>query len=247
MVLETVYVDLQVPAEPCPGSSIPPPRHPVSSSSWCGDPPACLLASTKDHVPQEFAKGCEEALENLVSFLKPSCHASLGDAAGASTCDFCPQDWLSHGGECYWFSQASKPWRGAQEDCVERRARMVMSRGRDELELLNNHTKGLYPIWIGVHVFPSTAEPDRSWTHGSTPDTNRAEDGSGEVCASKAWKGESSWVRKFAPAEPATKIFGGSAELRVNGDRRRWQRFWAAASEAAPGLGRFGRKRRLPE
>ncbi|XP_075268230.1 uncharacterized protein LOC142359657 isoform X7 [Opisthocomus hoazin] len=157
------------------------------------------------------------------------------------------QDWLSHGGECYWFSQASKPWRGAQEDCVERRARMVMSRGRDELELLNNHTKGLYPIWIGVHVFPSTAEPDRSWTHGSTPDTNRAEDGSGEVCASKAWKGESSWVRKFAPAEPATKIFGGSAELRVNGDRRRWQRFWAAASEAAPGLGRFGRKRRLPE
>jgi len=31
MVLETVYVDLQVPAEPCPGSSIPPPRHPGKS------------------------------------------------------------------------------------------------------------------------------------------------------------------------------------------------------------------------
>uniref|UniRef100_A0A8C0J303 C-type lectin domain-containing protein n=1 Tax=Chelonoidis abingdonii TaxID=106734 RepID=A0A8C0J303_CHEAB len=39
---------------------------------------------------------------------------------------FCPKDWLLHGDKCYWVSKAIKGWEWSREDCLMKRAQLLV-------------------------------------------------------------------------------------------------------------------------
>ncbi|XP_075769574.1 killer cell lectin-like receptor subfamily F member 1 isoform X1 [Pelodiscus sinensis] len=137
------------------GQTGPPPSTPVDGESGQRRPsssPEGVLA----HLRQ-----------NLCQF-----QSQDSAAAGASECRLCPMDWLSHSGQCYWFSKGNRDWNGSKEDCSRKRSRLLVIQDQEEMvnEFIQKVTQGKYPVWIGLTV--TSPEGRWTWVDGSSLNPN---------------------------------------------------------------------------
>ncbi|XP_078507278.1 killer cell lectin-like receptor subfamily B member 1B allele C [Lissotriton helveticus] len=85
------------------------------------------------------------------------------DCKGAGPgCERCPQDWLLHGGICYYFSKVKEvtTWSESHEDCSSRSARLLVIKDHEELNFVHRSVKHGNPVWLGLFL----ACPGRNWT-----------------------------------------------------------------------------------
>uniref|UniRef100_A0A8C3XNL0 C-type lectin domain-containing protein n=1 Tax=Chelydra serpentina TaxID=8475 RepID=A0A8C3XNL0_CHESE len=75
-------------------------------------------------------------------------------------CELCPKDWLLYGDKCYWFSKAIKGWEQSRDDCLMKRAQLLVMDDREELTFIQNITQDQHQVWIGLNV----TSPGRTWT-----------------------------------------------------------------------------------
>ncbi|XP_044839153.1 killer cell lectin-like receptor subfamily B member 1B allele C [Mauremys mutica] len=116
-------------------------------------PPGSDGAGSRDPSTAE----CSARLERVRSQLCPS--APPGPAGG-SGCKLCPMDWQLRGDKCYWVSRGSKTWSESRTNCSVRGSQLLVIRDREELESLQDLTRGISEFWVGLSV-PS---PEKAWT-----------------------------------------------------------------------------------
>uniref|UniRef100_A0A8C0QN26 C-type lectin domain-containing protein n=1 Tax=Chelonoidis abingdonii TaxID=106734 RepID=A0A8C0QN26_CHEAB len=80
-------------------------------------------------------------------------------------CKLCPMDWLSHRGKCYWFSKDSKNWTESRADCSAKSSRKLVIQDQEEMEFIQNVTRGKYHVWLGLSV--TSAEKNWTWVDNS--------------------------------------------------------------------------------
>uniref|UniRef100_A0A8C3FS95 C-type lectin domain-containing protein n=1 Tax=Chrysemys picta bellii TaxID=8478 RepID=A0A8C3FS95_CHRPI len=82
-----------------------------------------------------------------------------GQNLKGSSCKLCPKDWLLHGDKCYWFSTVFKTWEWSRDDCLMKRAQLLVIHDREEMvKNVLYSTAGC--VWIGLNI----ASPGRTWT-----------------------------------------------------------------------------------
>uniref|UniRef100_A0A8C4VY46 C-type lectin domain-containing protein n=1 Tax=Gopherus evgoodei TaxID=1825980 RepID=A0A8C4VY46_9SAUR len=85
-----------------------------------------------------------------------------------SSCKLCPMDWLSHRGKCFWFSKDSKNWTESRADCSVKSSRKLVIQDQEEMEFIQNVTRGKYHVWLGLSV--TSAEKNWTWVDSSMLD-----------------------------------------------------------------------------
>ncbi|XP_065272298.1 killer cell lectin-like receptor subfamily B member 1B allele C [Emys orbicularis] len=105
-------------------------------------------------------RGCSD-LEEFRSHLRQHlCYTQNNQSAEGSSCKLCPKDWLLHGDKCYWVSTAIKGWEWSRDDCLMKRAQLLVIDDREEMASIWNITRDQHQVWIGLNI-PS---PGRTWT-----------------------------------------------------------------------------------
>uniref|UniRef100_A0A8C0J1T5 C-type lectin domain-containing protein n=1 Tax=Chelonoidis abingdonii TaxID=106734 RepID=A0A8C0J1T5_CHEAB len=77
-----------------------------------------------------------------------------------SSCKLCPKDWLLHGDKCYWVSKGIKGWEWSREDCLMKRAQLLVIDDWKEMAFVRNNTQNQHQVWIGLNI----TSPGRTWT-----------------------------------------------------------------------------------
>uniref|UniRef100_A0A8C0J307 C-type lectin domain-containing protein n=1 Tax=Chelonoidis abingdonii TaxID=106734 RepID=A0A8C0J307_CHEAB len=106
---------------------------------------------------------------HLISKLSLSSSITLYiSARPRARCKLCPMDWLSHRGKCYWFSKDSKNWTESRADCSAKSSRKLVIQDQEEMEFIQNVTRGKYHVWLGLSV--TSAEKNWTWVDNSVLD-----------------------------------------------------------------------------
>nr|XP_042703596.1 killer cell lectin-like receptor subfamily F member 1 [Chrysemys picta bellii] len=110
--------------------------------------------------PSPKGRGCSD-LEEFRSHLRQHlCYTQNNQPAEGSSCKLCPKDWLLHGDKCYWFSTVFKTWEWSRDDCLMKRAQLLVIHDREEMASIWNITRDQHQVWIGLNI----ASPGRTWT-----------------------------------------------------------------------------------
>ncbi|XP_028654296.1 perlucin-like protein [Erpetoichthys calabaricus] len=105
-------------------------------------------------------------------------------------CSVCPQDWLIHGGSCYYVSNDKKNWSESQDDCAARGGHLVIITNEREQSFLNENVRNS-EVWIGLSDLKDegkwvwvddTTTAKSYWTDGE-PDDWKEKNPNGEDCA----------------------------------------------------------------
>ncbi|KAM6107057.1 killer cell lectin-like receptor subfamily F member 1 [Phoenicopterus ruber ruber] len=87
-------------------------------------------------------------------------------------CKLCPAGWTLRRTKCYWVADKFKHWNKSREDCVNRRAKLLMAVDQDELDFVKELVqKPTSYFWIGLS-FPSTGK-GWTWLNGSRLNESR--------------------------------------------------------------------------
>lgn len=72
----------------------------------------------------------------------------------------CPQDWIWHGKNCYFFTSDSFSWEKSQENCWSLGAQMLKIDNTEDLDFIRKASAhSSFPLWIGL----SRRKPSTSW------------------------------------------------------------------------------------
>ncbi|XP_030042876.1 killer cell lectin-like receptor subfamily B member 1B allele B [Microcaecilia unicolor] len=90
------------------------------------------------------------------TFTVTSSPYTTGEGSGAKPC---PQDWLLHRGNCYYFSKEERNWSSSREDCEEKGSNLLVIRDQEERDFIQDKTQNMHH-WIGLYIL----SPRNSWT-----------------------------------------------------------------------------------
>ncbi|XP_067423681.1 killer cell lectin-like receptor subfamily F member 1 [Emydura macquarii macquarii] len=120
-----------------------------------------LNAADKNETRIVNSTECSSCLEDFRSHLKPIlCEPHHGSLAENPRCKLCPRDWQLHGDKCYWLSKERKAWTRSRDDCSRKSSRMLVIQTQEEMDFIQDVTRGESYIWIGLKVTP----PGGTWT-----------------------------------------------------------------------------------
>nr|XP_042703597.1 killer cell lectin-like receptor subfamily B member 1B allele B isoform X1 [Chrysemys picta bellii] len=83
--------------------------------------------------PSPKGRGCSDLEEFRSRLRQHLCYTQNKQPAESSSCKLCPKDWLLHGDKCYWFSTAIKTWEWSHDDCLMKRAQLLVIDDREEM------------------------------------------------------------------------------------------------------------------
>ncbi|XP_031803808.1 C-type lectin domain family 4 member G isoform X3 [Sarcophilus harrisii] len=112
-------------------------------------------ASLSTTLSQELAEAREDR-ENIRSEMFRGLEAVRSE--NGSFCQPCPSPWKAFQGSCYFFSKIKLTWSKARDDCIQKKAHLVIINNRDEQVLKKNpygsyENKSLFSVssWIMSH------------------------------------------------------------------------------------------------
>ncbi|KAJ7991857.1 hypothetical protein DPEC_G00288210 [Dallia pectoralis] len=185
-----------------PASSSPSPGVPAS-------PSRCIQILL---VVLSFSLVCSLSALAAVSFLYSRCNQSdflpeetkshLVSTPSANVrvpkgCELCANDWVFHGGKCYFFSTDLLNWTQSLDQCVSMDGHLVIINSQEEQTFLRSRSEDLWiglndleteGRWLWVDNTPLGQNGMNSWIEWATgvtePDNSKDKDPSGENCAS---------------------------------------------------------------
>ncbi|XP_044838884.1 killer cell lectin-like receptor subfamily B member 1B allele B [Mauremys mutica] len=83
--------------------------------------------------PSPKGRGCSDLDEFRSHLRQHLCYTQNNKPAEGSSCKLCPKDWLLHGDKCYWVSKAIKDWEQSREDCLMKRALLLVINDWEEM------------------------------------------------------------------------------------------------------------------
>ncbi|XP_067421841.1 killer cell lectin-like receptor subfamily F member 1 [Emydura macquarii macquarii] len=132
----------------------------IALAVW-GRTRGALNTSEKNETGIVNSTECSSCLEDFRSRLKPVlCEPHHGSLAEGSGCKLCPRDWQLHGDKCYWLSKEHKDWPQSREDCSWKSSRMLVIQNQEEMDFIQDVTRGANQVWTGLKVTPL----GRTWT-----------------------------------------------------------------------------------
>ncbi|XP_039357868.1 killer cell lectin-like receptor subfamily B member 1B allele B [Mauremys reevesii] len=110
--------------------------------------------------PSPKGRGSSDLDEFRSHLRQHLCFTQNKKPAEGSSCKLCPKDWLLHGDKCYWVSKAIKGWEQSREDCLMKRAQLLVINDWEEMVFVGNSTQDQRQMWIGLNI----TSPGRTWT-----------------------------------------------------------------------------------
>ncbi|XP_039357867.1 killer cell lectin-like receptor subfamily B member 1B allele B [Mauremys reevesii] len=110
--------------------------------------------------PSPKGRGCSDLDEFRSHLRQHLCYTQNNKPAEGSSCKLCPRDWLLHGDKCYWVSKVIKGWEQSREDCLMKRAQLLVINDWEEMAFVGNSTQDQRQMWIGLNI----TSPGKTWT-----------------------------------------------------------------------------------
>ncbi|KAM9093802.1 C-type lectin domain family 4 member G isoform X1 [Sarcophilus harrisii] len=135
-------------------------------------------ASLSTTLSQELAEAREDR-ENIRSEMFRGLEAVRSE--NGSFCQPCPSPWKAFQGSCYFFSKIKLTWSKARDDCIQKKAHLVIINNRDEQNFLTPTERlgfwiGLRKVKEGIHKWiDGTSLGYTNWNEGEPNDSQGRE------------------------------------------------------------------------